>query len=62
MHVDYIEYETTKATKYAEEADGLRKKARMEEALAVFIAAESADAVNVDDLKCCARRSDQSSD
>jgi len=50
MHVDHIEYKTTKATKYAEDLEGLRKEARMEEALAVFIAAERADAVNADEV------------
>jgi hypothetical protein len=50
MHVDYIEYKTTKATKYAEDLEGLGNEARMEEALAVFIAAERADAVNVQDV------------
>ncbi|MGZ8874907.1 MAG: threonine--tRNA ligase [Halobacteriota archaeon] len=50
LHVDYIEYKTTKATKYAEDLEGLRNEARMEEALAVFIAAERADAVNADEV------------
>ena len=50
LHVDYIEYKTTKATKYAEDLEGLRNEARMEEALAVFIAAERADAVNTDEV------------
>lgn len=50
MHVDYIEYQITKASKYAEDVEDLRKEARMEEALAVFIAAERADAANVDDV------------
>jgi threonyl-tRNA synthetase len=50
LHVDYIEYKTTKATKYAEDLEGLRNEARMEEALAVFIAAERADAVNIQDV------------
>jgi threonyl-tRNA synthetase len=50
MHVDYIEYKTTKATKYAEDLEGLRSEARMEEALVAFIAAERADAVNVDEV------------
>jgi len=50
MHVDYFEYKTTKATKYAEDLDGLRSEARMEEALAVFIAAERVDAANADEV------------
>jgi threonyl-tRNA synthetase len=50
MHVDYFEYKTTKATKYAEDLDGLRNEARIEEALAVFIAAERVDAVNADEV------------
>ena len=50
LHVDYIEYKTTKATKYAEDLQGLRNEARMEEALVAFIAAERADAVNVDEV------------
>jgi len=50
MHVDYIEYKTAKATKYAEDLEGLRNEARMEEALAAFISAERADAVNVDEV------------
>jgi threonyl-tRNA synthetase len=50
MHVDYFEYKTTKATKYAEDLVGLRSEARMEEALVVFIAAERVDAMNTDEV------------
>jgi threonyl-tRNA synthetase len=50
MHVDYFEYKTTKATKYAEDLDGLRNEARIEEALTVFIAAERVDAINADEV------------
>jgi threonyl-tRNA synthetase len=50
LHVDYFEYKTTKATKYAEDLDGLRSEARMEEAIVAFIAAERVDAVSADEV------------
>ncbi|MGZ4880060.1 MAG: threonine--tRNA ligase [Halobacteriota archaeon] len=50
LHVDYFEYKTTKATKYAEDLEGLRSEARMEEALVAFIAAERVDAVSADEV------------
>ena len=50
MHVDYIEYKVTKASKYAEDADDSRKQARMEEALVAFVAAERGDEMSIDDV------------
>ena len=50
MHVDYIEYQVTKASKYAEDTEDSRKQARMDEALVAFIAAERADETNLDDV------------
>ena len=43
LHVDYIDYAVKKATKYAETVDDSLKQGRMEEALAVFVAAERGD-------------------
>ena len=50
MHVDYIEYEVTKASKDAEEIEDSRKHARMEEALVAFVAAERGDETSIDDV------------
>lgn len=50
MHVDYLEYHITKPTKYAEDLDGSRKQARMEEALIAFVAAERGDEMSIDDV------------
>ena len=50
MHVDYIEYQVTKASKHAEEVEDSRKHARMEEALVVFVAAERGDETNIDEV------------
>jgi threonyl-tRNA synthetase len=54
LHVDYIEYQVTKPTKYAEEVEDSRKKGRMEEALAVFVAVERGDEANIDDVAASA--------
>jgi len=43
LHVDYIEYAVTKATKHAETVADSLKQGRMEEALVVFVAAERRD-------------------
>ena len=50
LHVDYIEYQATKPTKYAEEVEDSRKKGRMEEALLVFVAVERDDEASIDDV------------
>ncbi|MGA8071084.1 MAG: threonyl-tRNA synthetase editing domain-containing protein, partial [Halobacteriota archaeon] len=50
MHVDYIEYQVTKASKYAEDTEDSRKQARMEEALVAFVAAERGDETSIDDV------------
>jgi threonyl-tRNA synthetase len=50
MHVDYIEYQVTKASKHAEEVEESRKHARMEEGLVVFVAAERGDEMNIDEV------------
>ncbi|MGZ4906093.1 MAG: threonine--tRNA ligase [Halobacteriota archaeon] len=47
MHVDYIEYHITRASKNAEVIDDVKRQARMEDALAVFIAVERSDEQNV---------------
>ena len=43
IHSDYIEYETKKSTPVAEKIEDSLKKARMEEALTVFVAVEKID-------------------
>jgi threonyl-tRNA synthetase len=50
MHVDYIDYRVTKPGKYAEQVEDSRKQGRMEEAIAVFVAAEYSDEANTDDV------------
>lgn len=46
IHSDFIEYETKKKTKIAEEISDDMKSARLEEALTAFIAVEKCDEVN----------------
>lgn len=46
IHSDYIEYETKKKTKIAEEISDDMKAGRLEEALTAFIAVEKCDEVN----------------
>jgi len=48
MHVEYIEYKVTKASRHAEEVTESRKQARMEEALVAFVAAERSDETSID--------------
>jgi len=48
LHVDYIDYAVTKATKYAEAVDDSSRQGRMEEALVVFAAAERSDEEAID--------------
>jgi threonyl-tRNA synthetase len=43
LHVDYLDYAVTKATKYAEAVEDSSRQGRMEEALVVFVAAERSD-------------------
>jgi threonyl-tRNA synthetase len=48
LHVDYLEYAVTKATKYAEAVEDSSRQGRMEEALVVFAAAERSDKEAID--------------
>ncbi|MBZ3934909.1 threonine--tRNA ligase [Methanimicrococcus blatticola] len=48
IHSDYIEYETKKKTKIAEEISDDMKSGRLEEALTAFIAVEKCDEANSD--------------
>jgi len=48
LHVDYLDYAVTKATKYAETVEDSSRQGRMEEALVVFAAAERSDEEAID--------------
>ncbi len=47
MHVDYIEYHVTRASKNAEVIDDAQRQARMEDALVIFVAVERTDEQNL---------------
>ncbi len=49
MHVDYIEYHVTRASKYAETIGDVQRQARIEDALVAFVAVERADEQNIRD-------------
>lgn len=50
MHVDYIEYHVTRASKHAEAIDDVQRQGRMEEALVAFVAVERADEQNIREI------------
>jgi len=50
MHVNYIEYEVTQPSTYAEVIRNSQKQGRMDEALVVFIAVERVDEQSIDEV------------